>query len=148
MSAGQSTLEARSAWIFLFGGSGAMVLLADVPHGPQAVQRLFLSSLVTIERVDDVVVSVAATLLLLLAWPRRRRLLLWAIDPITAAAHGASLWQLDVVVGTLLGAAPLAGVLGLGASFALAHHQDLPPGQMFTALLGVVALLARALSRR
>jgi ABC-type Mn2+/Zn2+ transport system permease subunit len=47
-----------------------------------------------------------------------------------------------------LGAAPLIGVLGLGAAFAVAHHRDLPPGQVFTALLGVVALLARGLSRR
>lgn len=186
MSAGQSTLEARSAWIFLFGGSAAMVLLADVPHGPQAVQRLFLSSLVTVEPHDAVVVLVAAPLLLVLAWPRRRRLRLWAIDPWTAAAHGAVLWRFDVVVGTLLGAAigyaifttglvftfgaavlpvliaralapslraalwmaPLGGVLGVAAAFALAHHQDLPPGQVFTALLGVLALLARLLVRR
>lgn len=186
MSAGQSTLEARSAWIFLFGGSAAMVLLNDVPHGPQAVQRLFLSSLVTVEPHDVAIVASAAPLLLLLAWPRRRRLLLWAIDPLTAAAHGASLWRLDLLVGALLGAAigyaifttglvftfgaavlpvlvarsvapslraalwsaPAIGALGLAAAFALAHHHDLPLGPVFTALLGVVTLAARALRRR
>lgn len=150
------------------------------------MQRLFLSSLVTVEPHDVAVVASAAPLLLLLAWPRRRRLLLWAIDPLTAAAHGASLWRLDLIVGALLGAttgyaifttglvftfgaavlpvlaarslaptlaaalwsAPAIGALGLAAAFALAHHFDLPLGQVFTALLGVIALLARGLQRR
>jgi ABC-type Mn2+/Zn2+ transport system permease subunit len=163
-----------------------MVLLNDVPHGPQAVQRLFLSSLLTVAPHDVGLVAGGALLLAVVALPLRRRLLLWAIDPWTAAAHGARLWRYDLLVGAVLGAwfayaiaatglvftfgaavlpvliaravapslrvalgaAPLIGVLGLGAAFAVAHHRDLPPGQVFTALLGVVALLARGLVRR
>lgn len=104
MSARQSTLEARSAWVFLFGGSAAMVLLNDVPHGPQAVQRLFLSSLLTVAPTDVWLVGAGALLLVVVAMPLRRRLLLWAIDPWTAAAHGASLVCCDLLVGVVLGA--------------------------------------------
>ena len=104
MSVRQSTLEARSAWVFLFGGSAAMVLLNDVPHGPQAVQRLFLSSLLTVAPYDVGLVLAGAALLVVAAAPLRRRLLLWAIDPWTAAAHGAQLWRYDLLVGAVLGA--------------------------------------------
>ncbi len=186
MSARQSTLEARSAWVFLFGGSAAMVLLNDVPHGPQAVQRLFLSSLLTVAPHDVGLVAVGALLLAVVALPLRRRLLLWAIDPWTAAAHGARLWRYDLLVGAVLGAwfayaiaatglvftfgaavlpvlaaralagslrsvlllAPVLGGLGLVLAFAVAHRCDLPPGQVFTAVQGALALLCRLLSRR
>jgi ABC-type Mn2+/Zn2+ transport system permease subunit len=173
MSSRQSTLEARSAWVFLFGGSAAMVLLNDVPHGPQAVQRLFLSSLLTVAPHDVGLVAVGALLLVVVAVPLRRRLLLWAIDPWTAAAHGARLWRYDLMVGAVLGAwfgaavlpvlaarslagslravlmlAPLLGGLGLVVAFAVAHRCDLPPGQVFTAVQGAFALLCRLLPRR
>jgi len=186
MSVRQSTLEARSAWVFLFGGSAAMVLLNDVPHGPQAVQRLFLSSLLTVAPTDVWLVGAGALLLVVVAMPLRRRLLLWAIDPWTAAAHGASLVRCDLLVGVVLGAwfayaiaatglvftfgaavlpvlaarslggslrsvlllAPTLGVVGLALSFALAHRFDLPPGQVFTAVQGALALLCRLLARR
>lgn len=186
MSARQTTLEARSAWVFLFGGSAAMLLLNDVPHGPQAVQRLFLSSLLTVAPYDVGLVLVGAVLLVAAALPLRRRLLLWAIDPWTAAAHGARPWRYDLLVGALLGAwfahaiaatglvftfgaavlpvlsarslagslravlllAPLLGAIGLGLAFALAHRLDLPPGQVFTAVQGALALGCRLLRRR
>lgn len=186
MSARQSTLEARSAWVFLFGGSAAMVLLNDVPHGPQAVQRLFLSSLLTVVPHDVGLVAGGALLLAVVTLPLRRRLLLWAIDPWTAAAHGALLWRYDLLVGVVLGAwfayaiaatglvftfgaavlpvlaaralarslravlllAPLFGGLGFVLAFVVAHRCDLPPGQVFTAIEGALALLCRSLQRR
>lgn len=185
LSARQSTMEARSAFVFLFAGSVAMLLLDRVPHGPQVVQRLFLSSLLTVAPSDVWLVLVGALLSLLgLRW--RRRLLLWAIDPATAEAHGGKALHHDLVVGTWLGLwlgyaivatglvftfgaavlpvlavrswvrslwaalllAPLLGAAGLVAGFVLAHRFDLPPGQVFVALLGTVAALARLLPRR
>lgn len=185
LSARQSTMEARSAFVFLFAGSVAMLLLDRVPHGPQVVQRLFLSSLLTVAPSDVWLVLVGALLSLLgLRW--RRRLLLWAIDPATAEAHGGKALHHDLVVGTWLGLwlgyaivatglvftfgaavlpvlavrswvrslwaalllAPLLGAAGLVAGFVLAHRFDLPPGQVFVALLGTVAAVARLLPRR
>lgn len=186
MSARRSTLEARSAFVFLFAGSAAMLLLNDVPHGPQAVQRLFLSSLLAVAPFDVWLVWGTTLATAALAWPRRRSLALWAIDPTTAAAHGGQVLARDLIVGSVLGAAfgyaifatglvftfgaavlpvlaaralapslrgvlllaPLLGVAGLAAAFALAHRGDLPPGQVFTAVQGALALGARLLSRR
>lgn len=185
LSARQSTMEARSAFVFLFAGSAAMLLLDRVPHGPQVVQHLFLSSLLTVAPSDVWLVLVGAVVSLLgLRW--RRRLLLWAIDPATAEAHGSKALHHDLVVGTWLGLwlgyaivatglvftfgasvlpvlavrswvrslwaalllAPLLGGAGLLAGFVLAHRFDLPPGQVFVALLGTVAAAARLLARR
>lgn len=102
LSARQSTMEARSAFVFLFAGSAAMLLLDSVPHGPQAVQRLFLSSLLTVAPSDVWLVLAGGGLSLLgLRW--RRRLLLWAIDPATSSAHGGRALHYDLVVGTWLG---------------------------------------------
>lgn len=185
LSVRQSTMEARSAFVFLFAGSAAMLLLDGVPHGPQVVQRLFLSSLLTVAPSDVWLVLVGAVASLLgLRW--RRRVLLWAIDPATASAHGANRDRYDLVVGLWLGLwlgyaifatglvftfgasvlpvlvarslarslravlllGPLCGGAGLLAAFLLAHRFDLPPGQVFVALLGVLALGMRMLLRR
>lgn len=100
-----SSLEARAAWMFLCGGSGAMLLLADAPHGLQEVQRLQLSSLLGASASDVWVsaglVSIAAAAL----WRWRRLLLAWAMDPATVQAHGGSVLRLDVLVGGAIGGA-------------------------------------------
>lgn len=185
LSVRQSTLENRSAWTFLISGSVAMLLLDGVPHGPQAVQQLFLSSLLTVAPGEVGMVAVGAALTLGAA-ARSRRLLLWAIDPTTAAAHGAHLVAHDVVVGALLGLwlgwaiftagllftfgatvlpvlaaraaarslrgvlvlAPLLGGGGQWLAFVLAHRLDLPPAQVFVALQGTLAMVARLVARR
>jgi len=106
LSTRQTTLEASSAWTFLFAGSTAMLLLDGVPHGPQAVQQLFLSSLLTVAP-NDLAIAAGGAVVTVLVAGRCRRLPLWAIDPTTAAAHGANLWRYDLLAGALLG-------LGLG----------------------------------
>lgn len=110
LSARGSALEARAVWTFLFAGSASMLLLADAPHGLQEVQRLMLSSLLGASPQDA---WCAGSLLLataagLLRW--RRLLLLWAMDPATARAHGAPVPWIDAAVG---------GWLGLGIGFAI-----------------------------
>ena len=105
LSLGGTSPEARAVWMFLCGGSAAMLLLAEAPHGLQEVQRLMLSSLLGASPAD---VWIAAGLLLVsvAALQRyRRRLLLWAIDPLTAQVHGTSVGWLDVLVGCWLGLA-------------------------------------------
>lgn len=80
--------EAITGFIFLFGGSGALLVIAHSPHGLDDVQRLLASSGIGATRRDVVVLAVlCAATLAFVAW-RRRELLLFAIDPATARALG------------------------------------------------------------
>lgn len=117
LSGSRSTLEARSAWVFLVGGAGAMVLLADAPHGLQELQRLFLSSLLA-ARPGDVWFG-AGALLVTAAWLalRPRQLLAWALEPRTAAAHGLPVARLDVMAGGLVGLVIGQSILATGLVF-------------------------------
>ncbi|MCC7062730.1 MAG: metal ABC transporter permease [Planctomycetes bacterium] len=102
-----SSLEASAVWIFLFAGTGAMLLLANAPHGLQEVQRLMLSSLLGASPQDVYLALLLLLGTLLATWRWRRRLLLWAMDPGSAQAYGSSVLRLDLLVGAWLG-------LGLG----------------------------------
>ena len=107
LSTGGPQLESRSAWLFLLGGAGAMLLAAhakDDPHGLEKVHELSLSSLLFVQGPDVVVAAVAlgGTLLALLRW--RPRVLLWATDPVTAQVHGSNLFAFDLAVGGWIGA--------------------------------------------
>lgn len=107
LSVGASTLEAGSVFVFVGAGSGAMVLLADVPHGLAEVQRLMLSSLSCVGSGDVQVVAGFAAVALVALARVRRRLVLWAMDPQAAAAYGTPAWRYDLAVGAFVG-----GVLG------------------------------------
>jgi ABC-type Mn2+/Zn2+ transport system permease subunit len=120
--------EARAAWLFLVGGSGAMVLLADAPHGLQMVQQLMLSSLLGANATD---LWLAVALLAGLAtavwcWPRP--LALWAIDPLSARVYGANMARLDLLV-----------ALAIGTTLAFAIHVAGLPFAFATAILPVLA---------
>lgn len=128
MSARASTLEARSAFVFLVCGSGALLLLADAPHGAQALQRLFLSSLLAIGRGELLTVGFAAAVVLALAARHAHAVLAWAMDPRTTAAHGGRVLRMDVLVGCVLGL-----VLGLAMHVA---------GLVFTFGLTILPVLA------
>jgi ABC-type Mn2+/Zn2+ transport system permease subunit len=80
--------EAITGWIFLAAGSGAVLLLAHSPHGLEEVHRLFASSLIGATAADVMRFAVVATAIMVflgLAW---RRLLLIALDLLTARALG------------------------------------------------------------
>lgn len=98
-------LQAGAAWLFLLGSGGAMLLLADAPHGMQTIEQLQLSSLLGATRGDVVLAGTGLSVVLLaLAW-KGRTLLLWAMDPATATVHGHPVPLLDVAVGAVVGAA-------------------------------------------
>ena len=98
LSATGSTLEARNALVFLGAGAGAMVLLADAPHGLAEVQRLFLSSLLCAGPGEVLVAAafLAAGVAGALRW--HTRLLLWATDPASAQAYGSPVRRVDLLV--------------------------------------------------
>ena len=128
LSAQATTLEARSAVLFLGGGALAMLLLAHAPHGLQELQRRQFSSLLTVGPLDLAVATGLLAVVLLALQRGRHRLWLWALDPRAAAAHGASLARWDLAVGTVLG-------LGLG-------HALHSTGLVFTFGLAVLPVLA------
>ncbi|HZN41119.1 MAG TPA: metal ABC transporter permease [Planctomycetota bacterium] len=103
LSGGGSDLEARSALVFLLGGSGAMVLLADAPHGMQELQRLLLSSLLGASIREVLIAAALLVATAAIAVARSRRILLWATDPATSAALGVPVLRYDVLVGAWLG---------------------------------------------
>jgi ABC-type Mn2+/Zn2+ transport system permease subunit len=117
LSAGHSTLEARSAWVFLVGGAGAMLLLANAPHGLQELQRLFLSSLLAAAPADVWFAAGAVVVVGGWLWARPRQLLAWALEPRTAAAHGGSVLGHDLVVGVVLGIVFSQAILATGLLF-------------------------------
>lgn len=128
LSAQATTLEARSAVLFLGGGAGAMLLLAHAPHGVQMLERRQFSSLLTVG-TGDLVVAASLLVVVWITMQRcRHRLWLWALDPRAAAAHGASLRRWDLAVGAVLG-------LGLG-------HALHGTGLVFTFGLTVLPVLA------
>lgn len=134
LSVSASTLEAGSVWVFVGGGSGAMLLLADVPHGLAELQRLMLSSLLCVGRGDVYVVAGFAAVAFAAFVRPRRRLLLWAMDPEAAAAYGTPAWRYDVVLGAFVG-----GMLGWSIYVA---------GLIFTFACAVLPVLAaRELAR-
>ncbi|MCB9885205.1 MAG: metal ABC transporter permease [Planctomycetes bacterium] len=98
-------LQAGAAWLFLLGGSGAMLLLADAPHGMQAIEQLQLSSLLGATRGDVWVAGVGLVAVLAALLLRGRVLLLWALDPATATVHGHPVRTLDALAGATIGAA-------------------------------------------
>jgi ABC-type Mn2+/Zn2+ transport system permease subunit len=103
LSTGQSHLEARSVWMFLAGGSLAVVLASGQPRGLEEVQRLQLSSMLGASPYDVVAAAGGLLLTLLLVWRTRHGVLLWATDPVTAQVHGCRLFRCDLAVGLWLG---------------------------------------------
>lgn len=122
------------AWMYLAAGSGALLLLADAPHGHAAIQRVFLSSLLAAQSFH--VWGAAAGLLLTLAVlaARGRRMVASALDPITARVHDGSGIGHELMVG---------GWAGTVCALALATS-----GMMFTFAMALLpTLAARRLTR-
>jgi ABC-type Mn2+/Zn2+ transport system permease subunit len=117
LSAGESSHEARAAFVFLFASSAALLLLSGSPHGSHEVQRLMLSSLLGANALDVVVSALllAATVAAALLWPRR--VLLWATDPASARAYGYRVGAIDVAAGAWIGGAIGFAIHGTGMPF-------------------------------
>lgn len=138
----RAAIEARSAVVFLVGSAGAMVALANQPHGAQELQRMFLSSLLSAGPADTALAATAAVVVAGALWLRPRTLLAWAADPRTARAHGVPTRALDlaaaVVVGVVVGQALLA--TGLLYTFAATTLPVFAARTLAGSLRGVVLL--------
>lgn len=137
-----SHVEARSAWMFLAGSSLSVLLSTADPHGLEEVRRLTLSSLLGVSALDVWLAAGALAFTLGLCAVRSRRVLLWAMDPVTTRAQGSSLLALDLAVGAWLGVCTGFAIhaTGLLFAFGLTVLPVLVVREVATSLRGVLWL--------
>lgn len=118
LSTSGSQVEARSAWMFLAGGSLSVLLSSSDPHGLEEIKRLTLSSLLGVSPLDTWLAGGGLVLSIALLVLARRRVLLWAMDPVTTLVHGSSVLALDVAVGGWIGICTGFSIHATGMLFA------------------------------
>jgi ABC-type Mn2+/Zn2+ transport system permease subunit len=94
--AGGETHEALTGWLFLISASLSILIVSHSPHGIEEVHRIVSSSIIGAGSLD---VETFAALVLVTAAAiaiQKRKLLLFALDPVMAAAVGmrVGLWAL------------------------------------------------------
>lgn len=91
-----TTAEARTGWIFLGATALPVLLLAHRPHGLEEIERLMFSTLLAASPLDLAFFGVLTTVGVALTARLRPALLLFAVDPDSAAAAGLrpSRWRL------------------------------------------------------
>lgn len=106
MRSGQALRESREAitgWLFLLGASGSIVVVSHSPHGLEEVQRLLSSSIIGASGLDVWVFAILLVLTAVIVARWWRTILLWVMDPATAAAAGVRVGRLEIVVAAWLG---------------------------------------------
>lgn len=95
--------EAVMGWLFLLGASGSIIVVSHSPHGLEEVQRLLSSSLIGASKIDvgTFAAMLAMTTVAIVRW--WRAMLLWVMDPATAAAAGVKTGVVETSVATWLG---------------------------------------------
>lgn len=92
---GLASPEAVIGWIYLLGASGAIIVSAHHPHGLEEVNRLVSSSLIGAGSGDlwtFAALAVATAAMVVRWW---RPILLWLMDPPSAAASGVRVELLE-----------------------------------------------------
>lgn len=132
---GRESREAVTGWLYLLGGAGSVVVVANSPHGEEEVRRLFSSSsLLGATRGDlvELAVLLAAMCAVVVLW--WRPILLWVMDPVMASATGVRVRALQLGLAAGLG-------VGIGLSIRVS-------GLLYTfGCLVLPALIAKNLAR-
>ncbi len=126
--------EGVMGWLFLLGAAGAIVVVSHSPHGMEEIQRLVSSSIIGATG-SDVLTFAAATAVTgaVVAW-KWRAILLWVMDPTTAAAAGVPVRLMETISAVWLG-------LGVGLAIRVS-------GMLYTfGCLVLPALAAKSLCR-
>jgi len=92
-----------TAWLYLVGSSGSVLVLSASPHGLDEVQRLLASSMVGAEGSDVLVFAGLLAMAALLIWTTRDRLLVLALDPAFAPAIGIDRRRWELLLAAWLG---------------------------------------------
>jgi ABC-type Mn2+/Zn2+ transport system permease subunit len=83
-----TTAEARTGWIFLAATALPVLLLSHRPHGLEEIERLMFSTLLAASRHDLVIFALVAAIGAALTARLGPALLLYSVDPASAAAAG------------------------------------------------------------
>jgi len=105
--AGQDSHAAVTGWVFLASASFSILVLSHSPHGLEEVHRLLSSSIIGAAASDVWVFAALLLLTTLFIASNRPRIILFAMDPLMAAAVGTrtTLWEglLSVWLGLVVG---------------------------------------------
>jgi ABC-type Mn2+/Zn2+ transport system permease subunit len=90
--------ESVTGWIFLLGGSAAVLLLTHSPHGMEQIHRLLASTIIGAQRLDVIVLAVLLTATATALWRFQGTFLVLAIDPGLAPALGIprGIWTIAI----------------------------------------------------
>jgi len=89
---GKESHEAVTGFVYLFGASVSVLVIARSPHGLDEVQKLVASSVIGADMHDVSLFGGLGLATALLVFLRRRPLVLFAMDPLMARAVGVSRW--------------------------------------------------------
>lgn len=101
--------EAVTAWVFLLGAAGSILVVSRSPHGVEEVHRLLSSSIIGATTTDCAVFGALTLAAIAGACRWHRPVVLWVMDPVTAGVSGVPVGLLSAGVSTSLG-------LGVGLS--------------------------------
>lgn len=103
---GEATRESHEAitgWVFLTSASLSILILSRSPHGLEEIHRLLSSSIIGATRADVWTFGLLAGFAALSLCAAHRRILLFAIDPLMAAAVGMRLARWGALTSAWLG---------------------------------------------
>ncbi len=89
---GKESHEAVTGFVYLFGASVSVLVIARSPHGLDEVQKLVASSVIGADMHDVSLFGGLGLATAVLVFLRRRPLVLFAMDPLMARAVGVSRW--------------------------------------------------------
>lgn len=99
----RETREALTGWLFLFGSSASVLILANSPHGMAEVTRLLSSTLIGANDADVAVFVVLLGATVAVVASRLRPILLFLTDPESAQASGIAVARWDLRLAVWLG---------------------------------------------
>jgi ABC-type Mn2+/Zn2+ transport system permease subunit len=130
----KETPEAVTGWVFLFAGSGSILIVSHSPLGLEEIHRLLSSSIIGAAATDVGIFAVFLLLTAVFIGISHQRLLLFSLDPAMAAAVGLNLKLWGLIT---------AGWLGLAIGLAIRTS-----GMPYTfGCLVLPALVAKSLCR-
>jgi ABC-type Mn2+/Zn2+ transport system permease subunit len=127
--------EARLGWVFLTSAAAAILLVSKSAHGLEEIHRVVASSIIGATEADAAAFALLGVVVAAVMVGCRRSLLLYALDPETAAAIGVPVRRWRWIV-----------ALGLGLATGLAIRVS---GLLYTfGCLVLPALIAKQVARR
>ncbi|HXH13269.1 MAG TPA: iron chelate uptake ABC transporter family permease subunit [Alphaproteobacteria bacterium] len=102
---GKESHEAITGWVFLVSASLSILIVAHSPHGLDEIHRLLSSSIIGARPSDVWIFSALFSITALTIYLYHRPILLFSMDPATAAATGVNVTLISILISAWLGLA-------------------------------------------